>query len=480
MKHSIRQALALLLAVSLLGQIIPASAAATAPDGSVAIEAANFPDAQFRQWLLNPANVNGYGADGVFTPEELAQITAINVSGTGISSLEGISVFHALESLSCMNNRLTALDVQSNRNLRYLQCAFNRIKSLDVSGLDQLISLICESNGMESLDTTGCTALEILYCRNNNLPAVEFTTNTALKFIESFDNRLTTIDLSTLTALEFVHLDHNRLTSLDLSHNGNLSPIGSGFVARNNWLDTLTLPTKPDLLVDPDVYAEQDPKAGYERVNWYSDPTFTQPITGPVSALGQTLYAQWLPNDYIYSDVCETDWYYADVQYVSSHRMMQGYADGRFDPEGRLTRSQLAQILYNLEGRPAVNGTDRFYDTDPNAWYSPAMAWAVESGILTGYGNGNIGPNDPVTREQLAVMLLRYAQLNGLEVDGRADLSGYADSSAISGYALEAMAWANAAGIVQGSGGKLLPGDTTSRAQTAAMLTRFSRQLPTV
>lgn len=170
---------------------------------------------------------------------------------------------------------------------------------------------------------------------------------------------------------------------------------------------------------------------------------------------------------------------YADVQYVSSHRMMQGYADGRFDPEGRLTRSQLAQILYDLEGRPAVNGTDRFYDTDPNAWYGPAMAWAVESGILTGYGNGNIGPNDPVTREQLAVMLLRYAQLNDLEVDGRADLSGYADSSAISGYALEAMAWANAAGIVQGSGCKLLPGDTTSRAQTAAMLTRFSRQLPT-
>ena len=181
----------------------------------------------------------------------------------------------------------------------------------------------------------------------------------------------------------------------------------------------------------------------------------------------------------VYSDVCETDWYYADVQYVSSHHMMQGYADGRFDPEGRLTRSQLAQILYNLEGRPAVNGTDRFYDTDPNAWYGPAMAWAVESGILTGYGNGNIGPNDPVTREQLAVMLLRYAQLNDLEVDGRADLSGYADSSAISGYALEAMAWANAAGIVQGSGGKLLPGSTTSRAQTAAMLTRFSRQLPT-
>lgn len=306
------------------------------------------------------------------------------------------------------------------------------------------------------------------------------------------------------------------------------------------------------------------------------DPTFTQPITGPVSAQGQTLYAQWLPNDYtiyyqanggsgnmaeqhavwntpvtlapngfsrtgytfggwedrygdgqtysdgqevtnlageiqgdrvtlyaqwnpisytpdqqpdseeqppqsniVYSDVCETDWYYADVQYVSSHHMMQGYADGRFDPEGRLTRSQLAQILYNLEGRPAVNGTDRFYDTDPNAWYGPAMAWAVESGILTGYGNGNIGPNDPVTREQLAVMLLRYAQLNDLEVDGRADLSGYADSSAISGYALEAMACANAAGIVQGSGGKLLPGGTTSRAQTAAMLTRFSRQLPT-
>lgn len=300
MKSLCRRSLSALLCLLLLGQMMVWSpAAAEQPrEGDVAISEDTFPDAAFRGWLTDSANLGGAGADGVFTAEEIAQIRSINVSGLNISSLEGIEVFTALESLSCMNNRLTALDVRANTALTYLQCSFNRIKTLDVSGLTALRSLYCESNGLEQLTLTGCAALELIYCRNNNLTAVDFSDNTALKFIETFDNQLTEVDLSMLTALEFVHLDHNRLTDLDLSHNTSLSPIGSGFVARNNHLDTLTLPVKGDLLVDPDVFAEQDPKAGYERVEWYADEHFTQPITGPVTAQGQTLYAKWLPNDY--------------------------------------------------------------------------------------------------------------------------------------------------------------------------------------
>lgn len=170
-----------------------------------------------------------------------------------------------------------------------------------MSGLSGLISLNCESNGMTSLNLNGCTALEIIYCRNNNLPAVDFSTNTKLKFIETFDNQLTKVDLSRLEALEFVHLDHNLLKELDLSHNTNLSPIGSGFVARNNRLDTLTLPVKSDLKVEADVYAEQDPKEGYERTEWYLDKDFYTKVPDPVQANGQTLYVKWLPNDYTIS-----------------------------------------------------------------------------------------------------------------------------------------------------------------------------------
>ena len=300
MKRIYLRGAAALLSVLLAGQLIPPSALAAGAvrEGGVAINAENFPDSTFRSWLTNSANLSGAGADAFLSAEELAAIRQINVSSLGISSLEGIELFPALEKLSCMDNRLTALDVSQNKNLTYLQCSFNQISSLDVSGLNKLVALYCENNHMTDLNLTGATALEVIYCRSNDLPRVDFSTNTSLKFIETFDNQLTSVDLSTLKNLEFVHLDHNRLTELDLSDNTNLSPIGSGFVARNNILDTLTLPIKSDLMVDPDVYFEQDPKEGYGRVEWYADSDHSSKITGAVQAQGQTLYAKWLPNDY--------------------------------------------------------------------------------------------------------------------------------------------------------------------------------------
>lgn len=301
MKHRIQKGISIFLSVLLLGQSIPAALAVSEdePQGEgVAITQEVFPDAGFRSWLKDPAHISGYGADGLLTEEELAEIRAINVEGQNLTSLKGIEVFSALESLDCQNNRLTELDVRQNRELKYLHCAFNRIRSLDVSGLGKLISLVCENNGMTALDLTGCTALEIIYCRSNNLPKVDFSSNTSLKFIETFDNRLTEVNLSMLSNLEFVHLDYNQLTHLDLSKNTNLSPIGSGFVACNNWLDTLTLPVSSTVVVDASVYEEQNPKTGYERTEWYMDREFTQPAPNELPANGQTLYVKWLPNDY--------------------------------------------------------------------------------------------------------------------------------------------------------------------------------------
>ena len=301
MKHRLRQGVSVLLATIFLGQYFPTAIAAsgnTISGESITITEHTFPDAAFQKWLKDPSHISGYGADGVLTAEELANIRSIDVSNQNLTSLKGIEIFSALESLNCKNNALTALDVSQNLQLKYLHCAVNRISSLDVSGLKELISLNCESNHMTALDLTGCTALEIIYCRYNDLPAVDFSTNTKLKFIESFDNNLTKVDLSMLSELEFVHLDHNRLTNLDLSHNTNLSPIGSGFVARNNWLDTLTLPISSSLIVESSVYDEQDPKLGYERTAWYLDPDFTQPAPDNLPANGQTLYVKWLPNDY--------------------------------------------------------------------------------------------------------------------------------------------------------------------------------------
>lgn len=873
MKPVFRRSLAALLCALTLNQLIPPASARERSD-SIFITEDVFPDTVFRQWLTDPANLNGAGADTMLTQEELAEIRSINVSSLGISSLEGIEVFYALEELSCKNNTLTELNVQQNSALRYLQCDQNRISSLDVSGLTQLKSLYCEHNHMTALDLTGCTALETIYCRNNDLTSLDFSTNRNLKFIETFDNLLTKIDLSMLSELEFVHLDHNRLTHLDLSHNPKLTGDGSGFVAKNNYLQTLILPDRPDQVVNWEVYLEQEPQPGYERMEWYYDPQYTLPVQEVTPADGRTLYAKWTPitytiffdpgsgsgrmesvthtydqekalpqcmltppaglefvgwarmaggpvafrdevpvrnlasnqddnvilhavwgtpilNQYMdrldaiygrydasdytaqdwkvledlyeetmqalltagnaeamagifnraqadmsavpdvsfrtqsvlavwhqdnqqvlqltdhgavtesnarqlltaarsagealsanfvagctdltlpadqtlvaeqarsaahsqlagldrladaaawaaelnglslspmeevtsqtvsdyqtaitaadthtsqlhpdlleglrtraalalykqqsvqalctayqdydpaqyseegqaqpnaiwqkataametaasetgvtallntaleelravptktpdsqpggdsdtgssgetggssngssgggsvqepagppedagqqpawenpYADISQDAWYYASLAYVTSNGIINGYTDGTFRPHRTLSRAQLAQLLYNLEGRP---GTDvaRYTDTEAGAWYESAVGWAAGAGILTGYADGSIRPNAPVTRQQLAAVLYRYARHTGRDVTLRADLNSYCDADQISPYALEALQWTNAAGIIHGSGDALLPGSPTTRAQTAVILTRF-------
>ena len=113
-------------------------------------------------------------------------------------------------------------------------------------------------------------------------------------------------------------------------------------------------------------------------------------------------------------------------------------------------------MLHNLESNPEPDAGAAFSDVAVEDWYAPAVAWAADAGIISGYGNGAFGPGDPITREQLAVMLYWYAQGSGYDVTARAGLDDYADAGAVSGYALEALSWASAAGIVTGTGGSML------------------------
>lgn len=278
---------------------IPAHAA----DG-IPVDQNHFPDPVFRQWLLNEANIGGAGADGVLTPEELQSVTEIRVPAMEITSLQGIEFFPELVTLICRNNLLTSLDVSSNPKLQTLLCDINRLMDLDLSHNPALTALNCETNQLTRLNLTGCVNLEWLYCRHNHLVQLDLSTNTKLLFIETFDNRLTSIDVSKLTQLQFLHIDENQLTELDLSHNTALVNDGSGFVVRDNYIRKLILPNHENLTVDPDVYARQKPQEGYATTEWYLDPDFTLPVTGPIQAQGQTLYAKWIPNPYtIYLDL---------------------------------------------------------------------------------------------------------------------------------------------------------------------------------
>lgn len=170
-----------------------------------------------------------------------------------------------------------------------------------------------------------------------------------------------------------------------------------------------------------------------------------------------------------FQDVTADMWCYNAVRFVSENDLMNGISSNLFAPNTNLSRAQLAQILYNKEGRPEVEKAT-FTDVPDGEWYSNAVAWAAEKGIVSGYGNGLFGPGDNITREQLAVMLWRYA---GSPAATNKELH-FADTNEISSYALDALCWATENGIINGYGeGELAPKGEATRAQVAQMLKNF-------
>lgn len=179
-----------------------------------------------------------------------------------------------------------------------------------------------------------------------------------------------------------------------------------------------------------------------------------------------------------FTDVTEGNWFYKAVAYVYEQKLMSGVSETEFAPQTSLTRAMLAQVLYNMENQPEVTTTGAFTDVPDHQWYANAVNWAASENIVAGMGDGIFAPNSPVTREQMAAILYRYAQYKGYDTTKTADISDFADGNKTSAWAVPAMQWAVGTGLISGQGdGILAPNGTATRAEVAQILMNFCENI---
>ena len=219
---------------------------------------------------------------------------------------------------------------------------------------------------------------------------------------------------------------------------------------------------------------------GHTFIGWYSERSLMNKVSGVYLTKDMTVYAGWRVDENPgtganpFTDVSEKDWFYGDVMFVYENGLMLGTSKTLFSPYGTATRGMIATILWRMEGSPAPKGKNSFTDVEAGKWYADAITWTAENGIFAGYGKDKFGPDDPITREQLAAIFYRYADYKGYDLTVKGNLDKFKDADKITDYAKTAMQWAVGSGLVKGKSGNLLdPQGTATRAEIAAMLHRF-------
>lgn len=235
--------------------------------------------------------------------------------------------------------------------------------------------------------------------------------------------------------------------------------------------DTMTITVKPDHGYELGSISVKDASGNSIELTAKGDGRYI--FTMPASKVEiKATFAERVEKP-AYSDVSAKAWYAKAVAYVTDKDMMEG-DNGRFMPLDKLTRSQMAQVLFSLEGKKRVNDALSFHDVKGSEWYAEAVRWTASERIMNGYENGNFGPNDPLTREQLAVILHCYAAHKGYDVTASSDLTAYHDGAATSSWAKSALEWAVGDGLLSGKDGNRLDSQgTATRAEVAMILMRF-------
>lgn len=236
--------------------------------------------------------------------------------------------------------------------------------------------------------------------------------------------------------------------------------IDTKFLSKNSNYGNLPTPTK----------------TGYNFDGWYSLETGGVKITSDSTFTGVTqLYARWSKKEENpFTDVPSNTYYYNAVNYCYKNKIISGTSVTKFSPNTDISRGMFVTILWRMDGSKIVNGKT-FTDVKNEEYYSNAVKWAESVKIVSGYENGKFGPNDKITREQLATMLLNYAKYKKKDISKRTELNKYADYSGISGYAKDAMSWAVAKKVIRGKNNetKLAPRGKATRAEAVVMIANY-------
>lgn len=242
--------------------------------------------------------------------------------------------------------------------------------------------------------------------------------------------------------------------------------------------DTVTITVKPNDGYELDKLVVTDKDGKEVKLTDKGDGKYTFTMPGAKVELKAT-FAEIVPEPLPFVDVPDNAWYADAVGYAYQNGMMNGTSQTTFSPDLTTSRGMIVTILYRAEGSPAVQASSDFQDVSADQYYADAVAWASDNGIVGGYGNGNFGPNDPITREQMAAILFRYAQYKGMTAATlEENLIGFPDHEEISGYAVQAMNWAVGKGLINGTdAGTLAPRGNATRAQVAVILMRFCENI---
>ena len=327
--------------------------------------------------------------------------------------------------------------------------------------------------------------------------AVDGTVTVSREVTFSIDTNGKNFDLKNVTAGSGYRLtlDGNTFTVVEESHGGSSSSGSTRYTVSVEDTDngsvkvsptraskgsTVTVTVKPDEGYELDKLTVTDKNGDSVKLTDKGDGkyTFKMPASKvTVEAVFTAVEPE--PEGLPFTDVTSGDWFYDAVAYVYDKGMMEGTTDTTFAPTMNLTRSMIAQVLYNLEERPEAPGAAGFPDVAAGAWYADAVNWAAARGIVKGYDTGAFGPEDSVTREQLAAILYRYAQAKGYDTtQGGMAVREFSDSASISDWAQTAMSWAVNAQVLSGKGnGVLDPQGTATRAEVAQMLMNFGEHV---